>query len=463
MPQLSWRNRYLTVALVLFTVAFASIWAAASYFGIGPSGVVSFHIGDGHCDPARQGLGVHCFSDFSIVREVFSAPDPWNAGPVSTTYPPLAWSPALVLAVVNKYLLGDGVVGLWGYLAVAGLCLLTPAIWAARRRPLGEAVQIVLLLAIGAAPVLALLDRGNTLAFAVPLVLLAGISFVRDRRGMLIVAIVFAALLKPQLILLVGLQLARRRYWDIVTTVVTTVLITVASFAAFWAHFPDNLFGWLRNLRGYNDYQGLDIAYPYNMGIGRSVVSLIDLGSRGAADPAFRAGTLSAFASAQTVTTFVVLAFGAWLLWFAGARVPRTYVLMLCVFLVLYSSAVVYSYYLALLLVPAAIILRDPDSSGFGLGALDSEPAVGSVLPWATIVVLGMVAAPIIIPTSAPIVTAGVHAALAGGVVSYYQIALGPVLLCYFILLVGKLTTAAFSVWRERRTLASSGAAEADA
>jgi hypothetical protein len=100
---------------------------------------------------------------------------------------------------------------------------------------------------------------------------------------------------------------------------------------------------------------------------------------------------------------------------------------------------VVAVYYAAPLLVLAALILRDPlaeRSTDKLRGVLDSQSRMGRLLPSALVIVTALALAPLVIPTSNPLFTVGIHAELAGHVVGLYQILLGPVLLVFFLLLL---------------------------
>ncbi len=435
----TWASRYLQLALVAFVFAFITIWITSSYFAVSPTELTSLHLRDLHCEASQAVSKVHCFSDFSIVREIFDRADPWNAGKVSTSYPPIAWAPALTAATIGDSFLGGGHAGTLLYLFIAGICLLIPGLWAAKGRWRTDGLLVVLLTSIGAAPALSLLDRGNNVAFAIPFLLVTAVGYQRQDSRLLFIGIVGAALLKPQMIVLAALPLAQRQYRVAFGSAITAGVVTLLSFAAFPAHFPKNVLGWLHTMMAYNNYQEPGVGYPYNLSVGRSVVTVADSFFGGVMSAEFRGGLLHIVDKGGFIAVLGCLALSMAVLWFTAQKVPRIYSLALAFLMVILSSSVVSVYYTALLIVIAALILRDPNAEprfSERFGVLDASPQVGRLAPYVIIIVTALILAPVILPTEIPAFVTGYHAKLTGRVVSLYQLWLGPLLLALFVFLV---------------------------
>lgn len=449
----TWANRYVALATALLVVAVGSIWYVSSYMQLAPSEILSFPLSDNWCIPSQEGIGVHCFGDYAIARSYFAGDfDPWNgaASLPPSNYSAIGWLPALAASWLGS-LLGGGRASLVIYLAAELTCLLTPAFWVGWRAKTAELPTSTLLLGVASAPVLIAIDRGNSVAFAVPFMLVAGIALVRRRWTWVVVGIVGAAILKPQLALLAVLLLVNRRYRDLAVTAVATAGLTVAGFAAF-PHFPTNLLNWVKAVTAYSAVQSAESTYPVNLGVGRSVVTLLDFLGAGQLMGAGSRTALAQWLDANgTTINLCLLATIAIVLWLSAKHIPAPWSLTLAVFAVLYSSSTVYTYYLTLFLVVVAVIVRDPDlarpvslqrSGALDIG--DAQPRSIRAVNGALITVLALVMAPVIVPTQL----------LGDGIVRFwnldgartvYQTALGPALLVLFCFLV------LGSLWQVRR------------
>lgn len=180
-------------------------------------------------------------------------------------------------------------------------------------------------------------------------------------------------------------------------------MLTVAGFALF-PRFPHNILDWLDALRGYSGVQPAAAPYPSNLGIGRSLISLLDMTGvsqlLGADGRAFAASWLDVHG---TAINLFALAVTAMVLWFTGRRLPVAWTFGLATFMVLYSSSTVYFYYLCLVLPLAALVVRDPLAAPDAVGpsgTLDREHGTSSdrVAHGVLVTVLALAMAPIVVP-----------------------------------------------------------------
>ncbi len=403
-----WAQRFVGLGAVLLALGVVSIFVTSSYLQAAPSEVMDFHVADGWCIPGTESIGQHCFGDFSIVDDYFGGDgDAWNAGGAvaPSNYPAIAWYPALA-AVHLGHLLGGGRAALLLYLGLSTACLLAPAIWVGWRRWSSRGAIALALIGLGSAPFLVTLDRGNSVALTVPPLLAFAVSFARRRYGWATVALICAALLKPQLAVLAVLLLAHRRYRDVAVAALGTATVTVLGFLPF-PHFPQNILGWLRALTSYSSIQSASAPYPVNLGLGRSLVNGLDLVGIGQGMGATARAHLASWLDAHGSTlNFTVLAVGAVVLLLFSRGAPHLWSLTLALLMVTFASSTVYLYYISMFVVPTALLLRSPVESEAGRsapwhGSLDETTDGGRVhrlVAWTLVAVLALLMAPIAIP-----------------------------------------------------------------
>ncbi len=246
-----WPRRLRNLLIGLFSAAIVIGWASVSYFGRSPAVVESFKPLDGWCDPPTQGLGVHCFGDFQVPRLLLDQPSiygPDSLGDPSNPYTATAMFPHLFFRAIEWT--GVGQRGsMWVYLAFLGIALLVPALWVVANRSREDRDWTpVLLIGIAAGPFLTMMDRGNSAGFAVPFILLFAL-FVRERpEWVAVVAVIGAASVRPQFILLALALLAFGRIRSAFVAVAVWLAISVAAFAVFPGGFAHNIRTWWGDL-----------------------------------------------------------------------------------------------------------------------------------------------------------------------------------------------------------------------
>ena len=371
-------------------------WVAASYFRIDVAGSLVWPGSDGFCDVATQGLGVHCFSDLSLHLGVGRSLVPDDAGLVQYTsnLPPggrvLLWV-FQVLASFTGFRATFAV-----YMILSAAALLVPALWAVRGRSWQHASVIVVLTSVATVPFLAVLDRGNTIAFAIPLIFLFVIALSREYDMVAITSVVVAAQIKPQFGLLVIGFLVLRRWRAGLIAVAASVFVFLGSFLVF--AIPGAGSSPLEEFKRfvlYSQFRGnyvpVESSYPINISFQRVVY---EIGDR------FFGVPLTSFAL-QLVTLFIVGLVLAALVW-RGRRLPYP----VWISVILMSSALVVSvtfiYYFSLVLVTASLLVRP---EGPSVGQFRVRP-LESLLVAATFISL----TPLLIPggwADAPLPTVG--------------------------------------------------------
>lgn len=202
------------------------------YFGVDTLASLSWLANDGWCrSENRENIGVHCFGDYAYVHGAIEAGKFWEP-PYNFGYPAAAFAPAAVSLLAGEWL-GSYSAGLFIYLFF--LIISLSSMWlglVAFNRNFQGAEKFIALFSIGplSLPALVALDRGNTVGFFVPglLMLIVGI-LVNDHR-FLIAGVVFGSLLKPQFSILILIFLFRRDWRNLL---VAAALITVGHVFAY--------------------------------------------------------------------------------------------------------------------------------------------------------------------------------------------------------------------------------------
>lgn len=243
-------------------------WVASSYFAVDVPGSLIWPGADGYCDIEGEAIGVHCFSDVAQFLTLGASLDPEGSNPFIRNYPPLnrlGFFAFQLMAVGTTQLFSVAL-----YVCLAAMCLLLPALWVARNRSWSERAMIVSLIGVATYPFLATIDRGNNIAFAVPLIFGFVVALQRQRYGLAIAAVVIGSQVKPQIGLLVAAFLVLRRYREFALAVVASVGVFLASFAIFWV-LPGGLSplqefkDFILYTQFYDQYLPLTQAYPLNI------------------------------------------------------------------------------------------------------------------------------------------------------------------------------------------------------
>ncbi|MDP4603785.1 MAG: hypothetical protein NWS75_04600 [Solirubrobacteraceae bacterium] len=457
-PATTWSDRFVGVAMLLVALCFPAIWVYSGYKGFSFNASLSFFVDDGWCVKGVESFASHCFGDYAVIDDALAAGELWGPSPLASIYPAIAWLPTILALRVGE-LVGDPTVGRNLFLALLACSLLTPAIWAARGSFSRRAPVTFLLIGLASAPFLIVLDRGNSIGLLVAPLLGLAISYATGNFRRMMIFIVICSLLKPQMILLVVLFLVFKKYGYLLATVAIAVAATLAGFATFPSSFPQNIEGWLTKATKYSGYQTVDALYPYNLGLGRALLTISDfLQIRAILGEPARADLVVWLQANNSllVIALLLLVVSAIMLRKQGSNLIFPLVAILSIAVM--TPGVAYGYYVALFLVPAAMILRDPNDDlakpsnrDRWAGMLDrpgsSGRRAGPVAKWVLIAGLALLLAPLVIalPSFTGLSTNAPSQSILIGLV---QVLYGPILL--LLLLV----SAALTVGRiERGTL----------
>jgi hypothetical protein len=349
-------------------------------------------------------VGRHCFSDYGIQANVGMRPNPWAPYAITlpdhssrqvglSNYPAAGMLPQTTFGLLGRWLHAPQL-GLFAYLLLLTVAVLTPAVWAARGARGLERVVVFVACGTAAIPVWMVIDRGNSTGFVVPIALVFLIALCRGRWGMVTIMVILAALVKPQFAVLgVGLFAARQWRWGGIA-VAGVVLSNIAAFLLWPRDFPGTIVQAIHNTLGYGSFKALT---GLNVSFGRALLIIPDnLEARatgGNIPDGFLAGPRSMIGYAVlVVVVFSVLAL--------GRRIPPVIVGIMLLATACFFPAVALPYYLVFALPIAALVARDPDGPpGAGIFdrptlVVDGRRAVGICVTFAAALSLAHIALP---------------------------------------------------------------------
>ena len=223
-----------------------------SYWQVPITGVLSFRVNDGWCDPLISGFGAHCFSDYQVPLQDLKTGDYWG----SNAYPPIALLPFLVARVFSNYL--DDRVVLAFYLSTLFIVMLVPAFYVLRKIKIDFSNIVALaILGFAAHPVIISIDRGSSSGFVVPALFWFAVLIKKDSAAAVIPA-AFAIAWRPQyvflLLLFIGIGRMRRFF--------LCAALTLFSYSLSFLLMPGGLVTSLKNWKiGLSEHGGLDLLF----------------------------------------------------------------------------------------------------------------------------------------------------------------------------------------------------------
>jgi hypothetical protein len=344
-------------------------------------------------------IGRHCFSDFaSVAGNALWRPDPWESW--DSVYPAAGMLPHLLFGLLALWL-GAPRLGLTGYLLALTIAVLTPAVWAARGARGLERVVVFVALGAAAIPAWAVVNRGNSAGFIVPIGLVFLVALRRQQWGLVTVMVVLAAaLVKPQFaILAVALFAARQWRWGGIA-LSGVVVANLAAYLLWPRDFPKTIVQTIHNILDSNSgrsHENVDLfqimAGVYNVSFSKAILFIPDTIIReklGYVPEGYLLGPRLLIGYVVLVVVVVcVLALGRRILpVMAGIALLATASLF---------PTVVISYYLVFALPVAALVARDPHGppgSGIFDRLGDRRRGVGICVSLAAALSIALIALP---------------------------------------------------------------------
>lgn len=214
---------FLAVAAVLGIVSLVGSWIGSHYLTVRASEVLSAEPLELCKYPGDEGIGTHCFLDY-------------YEGEFAQNYPPASkwiFQPFVAIEKVT----GSALTALYVWLIASALALLTPLWWATRRQPALR--WPLLVLGVASSAFAGPLDRGNSVAFVVPFLLVFAVGTLRSIPAMAITGIVGAAVIKPQYAVLLIVPFVLGRWREVGRSLLGIGVIQGVGFAFGEAGFVD--------------------------------------------------------------------------------------------------------------------------------------------------------------------------------------------------------------------------------
>jgi hypothetical protein len=373
-------ERTLVLGAVLLVSALSVVrgFVLARYFSMDVLSTLVIHVPEDCLLDWPAQVGRHCFSDYSLVLSYGMRPDPWEPFPLPhfksahNNYSAAAMLPHMFFGYLGNWLHAQKR-GLLGYLLALTIASFTPAVWAARGARGLERVVVFLALGVAAIPAWAVIDRGNSVGFVVPVALVFLVALCRRRWGLVAVMVVLASLVKPQFVVLVVALFAARQWRWGGFAVAGAVITNLAAYLLWPRNFPMTILQSIHGALGFGSSSSASSADVFNMSFAEGLLIIpddIEAGETGGKMPAdFIAGPRSLLG--YVVLVLVVVCVVA-----LGRRISPVMAGIVLLATASLFPSLVPSYYLVFALPVAALVARDPDGSP-GSGIFDRPETVG--------------------------------------------------------------------------------------
>jgi hypothetical protein len=346
----------LAVLVTSLSLSYALSVLLSSYFQINLTEALIFNVNDGWCNSSTQGIGAHCFGDFYTFMQS-SLTSPWVEG--STAYPPF---PILFFKVIKSLFIfsNSSHLALFIYLGMLTAALMFPVVhlYATRRMTSIRTCAVMVAILFTLAPTLMVLDRGNNIGFAVPLIYLCYLSTMRDDHKGFLIATTLLCMWKPQLGVLSMYFIFNRKFKWFFFWLVSTLTGYLVSFRFFgYWDISSNLKAFIRNLSGYEGYVAIPGYFPSNWSFANFVSVVIDL--PGLFDDVQTIGLSGPGNLSSTSITFIsgsFLIISLIVIQLRARTLNNLTILTLLCILAVSTPSVTFSYYLAVL-IPFLVII----------------------------------------------------------------------------------------------------------
>ena len=374
------RTILLGTALLLSAVSGTMCFALAQYYSVDAySSLVDVPY---DCwSPAWIKVGRHCFSDYATIADFGMQPNPWKpstsvgSARLGNPYSAAAMVPHKIFALPAAWLHAPRL-GLFGYLLALTIAVFTPAVWAARGARGLERLVVFVVCGAAAIPAWMVIDRANSVGFVPPLALVFLVALRRERWGLVAIAVVLAALVKPQFAVLAVALFAARQWRLGGIAVVGVVFSNLAAYLLWPRDFPQTI---VESIHNALDLGGLFAQLAqwwnglYNASFANGLRLILDnVAAR--AGRTLSDGFLNSFVSPIGYVVLIVVVACVLAL---GRRVPPVMVGIVLLATASLFAPIAASYYLVFAIPVAALVARDPDGPP-GSGIFDRLATLGS-------------------------------------------------------------------------------------
>ena len=226
------------------------------------------------CDPSKgEGIGLHCFGDYSLTTMIASESNPWNNSIVgSFNYPA---GGLLIFKVLSSLELVVGIqnFGLFTYLFLTIISIALPALLLSNQISIDQRILFAVG-SISSLPALLIIDRGNSVGIAFAFLFLFIYFYKKGKISQSILFLVISSLLKPQFAIFLLFLVFNRKWKQFYISSCAIGVSQVASFLAWPNAFPNTLEQAFRGVLSYsNNWELTNLEIP-NYSIGRGFIGI---------------------------------------------------------------------------------------------------------------------------------------------------------------------------------------------
>jgi hypothetical protein len=258
-----WAQRLISLLLVLLGISFAGILILGSYYDQPITKALSADIQDN--ERFDSGLGIHSFGDFQELRYALPTadyPDVWTNS--NFAYTPSALVPNVIAKRIQETF---GIqISLYSYLVALVICTAFPAIYASRRLNIQSYKLIAFLsLTVFAQPFIMVFDRGNSVGFLVPFLLLFAVGFFYHSTVFTLLGLLGTFAFRPQFVLLGIALITVKEVKKSAIAICFGTLLFFGSFLFMPGSYSDSFNSWLQNLKGFTRKYDHGGPFPVNL------------------------------------------------------------------------------------------------------------------------------------------------------------------------------------------------------
>jgi hypothetical protein len=243
-----------TAALVL---VFAGI-LVSGYHGQTWSEVQSFQVVDNWCEVGSQGIGNHCFGDFGLPYFRGLGANPYTENNFAAANTPLT---AVIFEVLRLFPYNFA---LLVYLISMIAALSVPFFSRKSRLSGGERIQLAVLSSLITCGGIVAFDRGNHVAFFVPLLVGFLLSVQREKWRQAVILMTLMAMLKFWGILFVVVLIARSKWLHAVTSIFLAGILSAVLLIPFPGSFASSVKAMI-SMAGNRDYANAVSGYSISL------------------------------------------------------------------------------------------------------------------------------------------------------------------------------------------------------
>jgi hypothetical protein len=263
-------NTYLAVFAGASVLSIVVAWIYSSYFRNDFAALLVYGGMDGNCDLVTQGLGVHCFGDYSAIHYSNLFQVPQGAEVVYPVITRIFRLPFFIIEKISSYQ-----VGLVFYLMALLAAILFPVFYSHFKQQSTFSLPFWLCITCLNLGTISSLDRGNIIGFAVPFFYLFLVRFQDGDSKSASIYLTFATMVKPQLALFAVVFLWRNEIKALLIFSIRTFIVMTIPYLVFGAKGVSLFMDWVIETLRWSKSLPLTVNYPTNYSFNR-VLNLFD-------------------------------------------------------------------------------------------------------------------------------------------------------------------------------------------